>query len=312
MRWAPLAHRRACFAASLELGRHGVDQRRRASGLQEPPRASRDSQGLVDHGASWSFAELLERTAPAPLPTQHQPKLTQTLAAEARPLLETANTTSDLQCSAHSCYYLLMRAGKKPVERSRQTFTEAARRTQIVDAAIDTIAEVGYARASFALIAKRAGLSSTGLISYHFASKDDLIEQVVTTIISLMGQFMAQRMEHQSSAAGALRTYIHATAAFIGTHRAQMKALLDIFLNGGLHYDETTELVVVSPVEEILRRGQQSGEFRTFDTRVMAVLIQRAVDGLPFLLATYPDVDVEAYAREVVTIFDLATRRTER
>ncbi len=205
-----------------------------------------------------------------------------------------------------------MQAGKKPGERSRQTFTEAARRAQIVEAAIDTIAEVGYAHASFALIAKRAGLSSTGLISYHFASKDELIEQVVTTIISMMGQFMEQRMEQQPNAAGALRTYIHATAAFIGSHRTQMKALLDIFMNGGLHYDETTELVVVSPIEEILRRGQQSGEFRTFDTRVMAVLIQRAVDGLPFLLATYPDVDVDAYAREVITVFDLATRSAER
>ena len=194
----------------------------------------------------------------------------------------------------------------------RRTFTETARRAQIVEAAIETMAEVGYARASFALIAKRAGLSSTGLISYHFANKDELIEQVVTTIFHMIGQFMAQRMQHQSSARDALRTYIQANAEFIGTHRTQMKAFLDIFMNGGLHYDETTELTVVSPVEEILRRGQESGEFRAFDTRVMAVVIQRAVDGLPFLLATYPDVDVDAYAREVVTLFDLATQRMEQ
>ena len=37
--------------------------------------------------------------------------------------------------------------------------------------AITTIAELGYASASFARIAKRAGLSSTGLISYHFANR---------------------------------------------------------------------------------------------------------------------------------------------
>lgn len=205
-----------------------------------------------------------------------------------------------------------MQANNIAGKGSRRTFTETARRAQIVEAAIETIAEVGYARASFARIAKRAGLSSTGLISYHFASKDELIARVVVTIYSAMGQFMARRMEGQSSAADALRTYIQANAAFIGTHRIQMKAFLDIFMNGGLHYDETTELTVVSPVEEILRRGQENGEFRPFDTRVMAVVIQRAVDGLPFLLATYPDVDVDAYAREVVTLFELATQRTER
>ena len=193
----------------------------------------------------------------------------------------------------------------------RQTFTEAARRAQIVEAAIATIAEVGYARASFVQIAKHAGLSSTGLISYHFANKDELIAQVVSTIFGQIGQFMAERMGQPSSAAEALRTYIQANAAFTGAHRTQMKALLDIFMHGGLPYDETTELTVVSPVEEILRRGQESGEFRAFDTRVMATVIQRAVDGLPFLLATYPDVDVDAYAQEVTTLFELATRRTE-
>lgn len=204
-----------------------------------------------------------------------------------------------------------MQAKERARDGARRSFTETARRAQIVEAAIETIAEVGYARASFAQIAKRAGLSSTGLISYHFASKDDLIEQVVTTVYSAMGQFMARRMAHPSNAAEALRLYIQANAEFIGTHRTQMKAFLDIFLHGGLHYDETTELTVVSPVEDLLRQGQDSGEFRQFDTRVMAVVIQRAVDGLPFLLATYPDVDVDAYAREVCTSFDLATRRTE-
>lgn len=204
-----------------------------------------------------------------------------------------------------------MKARSKTTEGTRRTFTETARRAQIVEAAIETIAEMGYARASFAQIAKRAGLSSTGLISYHFAGKDELIAQVVTAVYTTMTQFMRQRMEQQSTATGALQTYIRANVAFIASHRTQMKALLDIFLNGGIHYDATTELAVTSPVEQILHWGQESGDFRAFDTRVMASVIQRAVDGLPFLLETAPDLDLDAYAREVVTLFDLATRRAE-
>src|SRR5579872_5747351 len=113
------------------------------------------------------------------------------------------HATSDLTDIAHSYYSLLMQAGKKTVERSHRTFTETARRAQIVEAAIATIAEVGYAHTSFALIAKRAGLSSTGLISYHFASKDDLIAQVVATIFGAIERFMSERMAHPSSAAAA-------------------------------------------------------------------------------------------------------------
>jgi len=203
-----------------------------------------------------------------------------------------------------------MQAKRKVADPARPTFTETARRAQIVRAAIETIAEVGYCRASFARIARRAGLSSTGLISYHFAAKDELIGQVVTETFSAIGQFMAERMRGPSTVAGALAAYIEGNAAFVAVHRTEMKALLEIFMNGGIHYDSGTELVVLSPIEQILSNGQQAGEFRDFDTRVMAAVIQRAVDGLPFLLEAHPDLDVGTYARELVTTFGLATRRS--
>jgi AcrR family transcriptional regulator len=190
-----------------------------------------------------------------------------------------------------------------------QTLTEAARRAQIVAAAVDAIADLGYRQASFAQIARQAGLSSTGLISYHFAGKSDLMQQVVAEIVAAMSQHMTERMAGRSSAASALETYIRATAEFVAGHRRQMKALLEIFMNGGFSYDSGTELVVLSPVESILRAGQEAGEFRDFDPTMMAAIIQRALDGLPFLLETHPDVDPDAYATELATTFDLATRR---
>jgi AcrR family transcriptional regulator len=189
-----------------------------------------------------------------------------------------------------------------------RTFTEQARRAQIVSAAITTIAEVGYRNASFAQIAKRAGLSSTGLISYHFASKDELIGEVVATVLADLGAFMAGRMSAAAGAAAALRAYIEGTIDFIGTHREPMKALTEIFINGGFGYDADSETAAVSPLEDILRSGQAAGEFRSFDPTVMATLVQRAVDGLPFLLQMRPGFDVAAYGREVSTVFDLATR----
>jgi AcrR family transcriptional regulator len=204
-----------------------------------------------------------------------------------------------------------MRANGAIGERAR-TFTEVARRAQIVAAAIETIAEVGYAKASLARIAKRAGLSSTGLITYHFAGKDELIQEVVADVYGAISGFMTERMQGSSGAAGALRTYLESTVEFIGAHRTQMMALLDIFLHGGFHYDTTAEQTVVSPIAAILRQGQEAGEFRDFDPTVMATVIQRAVDGLPFLLASTPDLDLDGYARELVTMFNLATQRSER
>ena len=51
------------------------------------------------------------------------------------------------------------------------TFTETARRAQILACAIGAIAESGYGRASLAEIARRAGVSK-GVVSYYFTSKD--------------------------------------------------------------------------------------------------------------------------------------------
>ncbi len=190
----------------------------------------------------------------------------------------------------------------------RRTFTEQARRAQITAAAIATIAEAGYRDASFARIARRAGLSSTGLISYHFAGRDELIAEVAAKVIGDISAFMSARLDGVDDPAAALRAYIEGTIEFIGTHRAEMKALLEIFLNGGLPYDAAAGQAAVSPIAGILRAGQQAGQFRAFDPRIMATVIQQAVDGLPFLLAADLDLDLDAYAAEVVTTFGLATR----
>lgn len=66
---------------------------------------------------------------------------------------------------------------------------------------------------------------------------------------------------------------------------------------------------IVAPLEGILRWGQQEEEFRDFSPRVMAVTIRSAIDSIPAQMILNPDLDLEGYARELVTLFDLATRR---
>jgi AcrR family transcriptional regulator len=194
-----------------------------------------------------------------------------------------------------------------PVSPPR-SITSKARRSQIIAATVEVIAEVGYAQASFARIAERAGLSSTRLISYHFAGKDDLMSAVAEDVISSIGAYMTSRLANVQGSPARLAAYIEGVVEFIASNRSAMKALTDIFLAGALNYDAERDETVVSPLEAILREGQAEGDFRDFDPRVIAVVVQRAVDGLPFLLQSRPDLDCAAYARELVTLFDLATR----
>jgi AcrR family transcriptional regulator len=193
------------------------------------------------------------------------------------------------------------------------TFIEAARRAQIVTAAIDTIAEVGYGRASLARIAERAG-TSKGVISYHFASKDDLIREIAAEVLAKGEAYMLPRILAESSGPGMLRAYIESNLAFMREHRNHLVAVLEIFFNargedGRPLFDQKSLDYVVMSLEQLLAHFQAAGDFRAdFDPQVMALAIRGAIDQVPPRLARYPDLDVDRYARELATLFDLATR----
>ena len=63
----------------------------------------------------------------------------------------------------------------RPTDRTRARL--AAARERIVDAALDQLAEGGYASASVAGVARRAGVA-TGTVYRHFPSKADLFAEV--------------------------------------------------------------------------------------------------------------------------------------
>jgi AcrR family transcriptional regulator len=200
-------------------------------------------------------------------------------------------------------------------DAQERTFIETARRAQIVVAAIDTIAEVGYARASLARIAARLGISR-GLISYHFAGKDDLIKQVVLEILEQGKAYMRPRVLAQASTgSGFLRAYIESNLAFMREHRNHMVAIVEI-ARGGLTIDGQQRFYgdadvdeAVKILEQHLARFQSQGELRPdFDPRVMAVAIRAAIDAVPRRLAHDPDLDIDSYATEIATVFHLATR----
>jgi AcrR family transcriptional regulator len=197
---------------------------------------------------------------------------------------------------------------------SEQTFTEAARRKQIVAAAIETIAELGYAKASFAQIARRARLSSPGLISYHFANKDDLIGQVVAEIYATGGAVVRPHSDGATSAWQALRGYLEGSVAFYDSHRTYMGALVHILqghpeaLGRWVGANNVAEL---DAVEELLVRGQRAGEFREFDTRIVALIIRQMLSGALQHLLTQPDVDLTAYTHELVAMCEHALAAPE-
>jgi AcrR family transcriptional regulator len=205
------------------------------------------------------------------------------------------------------------------VRSNDRTFADTARRKQITLAAIEVIAEIGYAQASIRKIAERVGVAMS-VVLYHFANKDDLVREIVHHSFREAIDAIVPALEVERTAGGKLRAYIVANADFMLSHRTQYSAVFDIGMSYRTAGGDRMNAIALDPdlvadimkldLATILRQGQESGEFRDFDVAHMASAINGAVRNGPLLeLALNPNYDMDGYAGELVTTFDLATRR---
>lgn len=197
----------------------------------------------------------------------------------------------------------------------KQSFISEARRSQIIEAAITTLDEIGYLNASLAQIAKRAGIS-TALISYHFKDKNDLMDQTLMTLLASSTSYVLERTNAETTGREKLHAYISSSLAYQGTHPKHNSALLEIIFNArtpenipyyklGDDEDEEEEALLLE-LKQILLDGQTKGEFRQFNVHVMASAINGAIG--EYMLVANPNltskVDLETYSTELVEIFD--------
>jgi AcrR family transcriptional regulator len=192
---------------------------------------------------------------------------------------------------------------------SRRTFVANARRTQIVEAAIETVAEVGYANASLSRIAVRLGISK-GVISYHFAGKDDLTAEIVTQVLQQARAYMQPRIEAQATGPEMLRAYIESNLEFMRDNPAQINAVVEIAraaVAGGRPAFSGNRDVAVHILAELLSRFPGAGDLRPdFDPIAIAIAIRASIDAVSVRLRD-PGFDMDGYTREVVKVFQLAT-----
>lgn len=180
-----------------------------------------------------------------------------------------------------------------------------------MDCAIDAIVELGFQGTSVAEVAHRAGVSK-GVVTYHFAAKDDLIFAVVARVFDELKQHLESRLA-ETTPDTFVTDYI---SAWVECYRMQTRNLLairEIWGNfrdnsGRQHLGPDTKAEELAVVERVLELGQQSGCRRAFSARVMALTIKGALDNLLDQFAADPELDLEAYGTELAALFEHATR----
>lgn len=206
-----------------------------------------------------------------------------------------------------------MRSENIPIDRGERTFIDRARRAQLVDCAAEAIAELGLPRTSLAEVARRAGVSKPTVL-YHFTSRDELIDAVLTTTLAAGAEFLAAHTAAAESPPQELAAYIAANVEYIDRHRRDAAVLSTIAINhvdgdgrSRLRHDASVYGTALAPLQDILERGQRAGQFGRFDPRVTAMSIRAAIDAIGPQLTVMPGLDLEAYGNELVELFRRAT-----
>ena len=187
--------------------------------------------------------------------------------------------------------------------------TADQRREQMLRAALDVIAERGYAESRIADVAERAG-TSPALVIYYFKTKDQLLTEAIRFSEDSWYETGMRRMARISTAAGKLEEIVAmCTLPEADSGVESSWALwLDLWAQAVRHpevagvrqkFDERWRELICSLVHE----GQEAGEFGPVDPVDFAVLLSALLDGLAVQIALAdPAVDAN-YAFELTMRF---------
>lgn len=168
-----------------------------------------------------------------------------------------------------------------PQKESPQTFTEAARRAQIVQSAIETVNEIGYHRASLAEIAKRASVAKSAIV-YYFGSKDALLLHVLDHVFTALGAAVETVVAAEATPDSRLRAYADGYLDHISTHRREVAAGVTIVVSHRgadgvplylMQSDEDTALL-----RSILSDGMDAGTFRQTPLATAVTIVESLLD----------------------------------
>jgi len=192
------------------------------------------------------------------------------------------------------------------------TFTEAARREQITNLAIDLIAEHGYAGTSLAKIAEAAGLSNAAVL-YHFGSKNAVLESAYAKVITDLGESVWTAMSGAPSAKDSIDAYVRSLVGFMLSHPTHLRLMIEVLTTGEFGQPGQPPEAAPStpprwaPLADAMARAQTDGDLRSFDTRTYAIALGGALDGIFAESIADPGYDLSRAVDDLLDLFHRAT-----
>jgi TetR/AcrR family transcriptional regulator len=200
------------------------------------------------------------------------------------------------------------RAGRRRVD-GEPTFTEAARRAQIIGLTIDLIAEHGFARTTLARIAGAAGVSNAAVL-YFFGTKNAVLDEACQRVLSDVIEVIAAAIAQAPSARAGIDAYVRALVGHMAAHPAHVRVMIEMLTGaspGAPIVPGPDAPPRWRPLADLIERAQLDGDMRALDARTAAIALGGAVDAIFAESLTDPDYDLTVAVDEVLDSFDRST-----
>ena len=206
-----------------------------------------------------------------------------------------------------------MSSGRQMIPPKQERSEESTRR--LLDAAVELVAEAGYAGMTLAATGDRAGYSR-GLVTTRFGNKENLLR----ALIDRLGERWWPYFEHPPAEADGLHELLALVRA-VGegvasdpvAHRALQRLIFERAVGPVDELQQQFALSatgIVADVARIVERGQEDGSIRTdADPARVAALVIASMRGISYQWFLHPDtVDMEAMHDELAVHLERAGR----
>jgi AcrR family transcriptional regulator len=165
------------------------------------------------------------------------------------------------------------------------------RREQMLRAALEVIADRGYADTRIADVAERIGISPA-LVIYYFKTKDQLLTESIRYLDNIWYADGQRRMAELPTAAARIEEIV--AMSCLPEADTDPRSSWTLWLDFWALAARNTEVAVLRQKDDerwrdmigsVVRSGQQAGEFRAPDPDNFAILLCSLLDGLAIQIA---------------------------
>ncbi|MFC8045435.1 TetR/AcrR family transcriptional regulator [Nocardia sp. NPDC057353] len=185
------------------------------------------------------------------------------------------------------------RGGRPP------TLTEQARRAQLIEVAIEQVAEHGYARTSLSRLADGAGITKAAVL-YHFPSRDAVLEAAHAHALAALVRAVGAAVDAADPAAKPA-AYARAMIGHLREHPRHTRMLIEAMTDTDAEHAPEARWRPLAALLDAAVRARGGAET---DSRTAAIAIGGAIDAIVAERLRDPGYDTAAAAEVLAAMID--------